>query len=170
MVDADLVLRQMDGAGTKLNLLLLDACRIIRSPRMACTRCRAAWRDCVRRRELDLLRHTAGQCSRGRDRREQPVYHCPRRDNAPAGPGYLSPVHQVGLQVERSTGGNQKALGFRIAHRWRVLFRWWLASRRSPAWCVPPQTQPGASWSPNCSATAPLGIRGHRTHHRPCPT
>jgi hypothetical protein len=27
MVDADLVLRQMDGAGTKLNLVLLDACR-----------------------------------------------------------------------------------------------------------------------------------------------
>jgi Caspase domain len=27
MVDADLVLRQMNGAGTKLNLLLLDACR-----------------------------------------------------------------------------------------------------------------------------------------------
>jgi hypothetical protein len=27
MVDADLVLRQMDGAGTKLNILILDACR-----------------------------------------------------------------------------------------------------------------------------------------------
>ena len=27
MVDADLVLRQMDGIGTKLNIVLLDACR-----------------------------------------------------------------------------------------------------------------------------------------------
>ena len=50
MVNADLVLKQMDGAGTRLNLVILDACRNNPFAGSARARCRAVWRRCVRRR------------------------------------------------------------------------------------------------------------------------
>jgi uncharacterized caspase-like protein len=51
MVDINIMLRQMEGAGAKLNLVALDACRTIRSAAAACGQLTAGWRRCWRRRE-----------------------------------------------------------------------------------------------------------------------
>ncbi len=50
MLNANLVLRQMESAGTRLNIVMLDACRNIHSPGAASGPQVAAWRKCRRRK------------------------------------------------------------------------------------------------------------------------
>jgi hypothetical protein len=48
MVDVNVVLNQMQGSGTRLNIIILDACRTIRSAAGRCALPEAAWRRSAR--------------------------------------------------------------------------------------------------------------------------
>ena len=75
MVDVNLVLRQMQGSGTRLNMVILDACRNnpfgARGLRVVRRRPGA---DAGAGGHADLLRDAARQRRAGRQRRPQPLY------------------------------------------------------------------------------------------------
>ena len=109
MIDADLVLRQMDGAGTKLNLVLLDACR--NNP-FATRGVRALQSGLAEMRapEGTLLSYATqpGNVALDGAGKNGPYAEALAAGMRAPGVDVLRMFNQVGLQVKRSTGGSQQ--------------------------------------------------------------
>ena len=109
MIDADLVLRQMDGAGTKLNLVLLDACRNnpfanrgLRSLQSGLAEMRAP--------EGTLISYATqpGNVAADGVGVNSPYTTALAASMRQPGIDIFRTFNQVGLQVKRSTGGAQQ--------------------------------------------------------------
>ena len=122
MVDVELVLRQMEGAGTRLNLVILDACRTIRSALAACGVPTAGSRRCARRK----ARCSPTQRSPAMSRWTAPTATAPIRGRWPrrsqAGLDIFQTFNQVGLAVKRADRRFAAALGVVLADRRHILF------------------------------------------------
>lgn len=109
MVDADLVLRQMDGAGTKLNLVLLDACRNnpftlrgVRAVQSGLAEMRAP--------EGTLISYATqpGNVAADGSGANSPYTTALAETMQQRGVDIFRLFNTVGLQVKRSTGGSQQ--------------------------------------------------------------
>ena len=109
MVDADLVLRQMDGAGTRLNVVLLDACRNnpftisgVRGLRSGLAEMRAP--------EGTLISYATQPGNVAQDGRgaDSPYTKALVQGMRQPGLDIFRLFNQVGLQVKRTTGGSQQ--------------------------------------------------------------
>ena len=107
MVDVGLVLRQMEGAGTKLNLVILDACRNnpfggrgLRGTDGGLAQIRAP--------EGTLISYATqpGNVAAGRQRRRQPYTTALAATIVRAGLDIFQTFNEVGLMVKRATGGS----------------------------------------------------------------
>lgn len=109
MVDADLVLRQMDGAGTKLNLVLLDACR--NNP-FATRGLRAVQSGLAEMRapQGTLISYATqpGNVAADGTGANSPYTTALASSMQLPGIDIFRMFNQVGLQVKRSTGGSQQ--------------------------------------------------------------
>ena len=109
MVDADLVLRQMDGAGTRLNLVLLDACR--NNP-FAVRGLRAVQSGLAEMRapEGTLISYATqpGNVAADGVGANSPYTTALAETMQRPGMDIFRVFNQVGLQVKRSTGGSQQ--------------------------------------------------------------
>ena len=137
MLATNLVLRQMEGAGTRLNIVILDACR--NNPfggrSLAVGRARDAENDRMRDTgggaradagpggHADLLCDPAGQRRAGRRRRQQPLYAGARGNHPQAGPGHFRCVQPGRAAGEARHQGSAAAVGVELADRRRLLFR-----------------------------------------------
>jgi hypothetical protein len=109
MVDADLVLRQMDGAGTRLNLVLLDACR--NNP-FAVRGLRAVQSGLAEMRapEGTLISYATqpGNVAADGNGMNSPYTTALAETMQQPGVDIFRLFNTVGLQVKRSTGGVQQ--------------------------------------------------------------
>ena len=109
MVDADIVLRQMDGAGTKLNILILDACR--NNP-FAIRGLRAMGSGLAEMRapEGTLISYATQPGNVAQDGTGANSPYTAALTHAMQQPGQdiFRTFNQVGLQVKRVTGGAQQ--------------------------------------------------------------
>jgi uncharacterized caspase-like protein len=124
MVDINLVLRQMQGSGTRLNLVILDACRnnpfgarSLRSSDGGLAQMRAP--------EGTLISYATQPGSVAQDGSDghSPYTKALAATIRQAGLDIFQTFNQVGLAVKRQTGGSQAAVGIVIADRRLVLFR-----------------------------------------------
>ncbi len=101
MVNAELVLKQMDGAGTRLNIVILDACRNNPFANLGTRAVESgSGADAGTGRHADLVRHPTGEC-RGRwQRLGRPLCDGAGRRDTPAWPRYLPPVQPGGADGE----------------------------------------------------------------------
>ncbi|WP_201306087.1 caspase family protein [Roseomonas harenae] len=109
MVDADLVLRQMDGAGTKLNLVLLDACR--NNPfTMRGLRSMQGGLAEMRAPEGTLISYATqpGNVAMDGTGANSPYTAALAEGMQQPGLDIFRIFNRVGLQVKRSTGGSQQ--------------------------------------------------------------
>ena len=110
MVNAELVLKQMDGAGTRLNIVILDACRNNPFANLGTRAVESgSGADAGTGRHADLVRHATGE-RRGRRQRARTAPMRWRWPTAIRQPG-LDIFHlfnQVGLTVKRDTQGSQQ--------------------------------------------------------------
>ena len=91
MVDVNLVLRQMQGSGTRLNMVILDACRNNPFGARGLRSCRGRpCPDAGAGRHADLLCDPARQRRPGRRRRPQPLYQGAGNDDQAGGARHLS--------------------------------------------------------------------------------
>ncbi|MBA2399036.1 MAG: caspase family protein [Bradyrhizobium sp.] len=109
MVDVNLVLRQMEGSGTKLNLVILDACRNnpfggrgLRGTESGLAQLRAP--------EGTLLSYATQPCNVALDGTGSNSPYTSALAQAIQKPGLdiFQTFNQVGLQVKRATGGSQQ--------------------------------------------------------------
>ena len=109
MVDADLVLRQMDGAGTRLNLVMLDACRNnpfaiggMRSVQGGLAEMRAP--------EGTLIAYATqpGNVAMDGDGKDSPYTEALAKMMQQPGLDIFRMFNKVGLEVKRATGGRQQ--------------------------------------------------------------
>ena len=109
MVDADLVLRQMDGAGTKLNLVLLDACRNNPFARRGLRAMTAGLAE-MRAPEGTLISYATQPGSVAADGAGVDSPYTLALASAMRKPGLdiFRVFNEVGLQVKRNTGGAQQ--------------------------------------------------------------
>ena len=109
MIDADLVLRQMDGAGTKLNLVLLDACR--NNP-FVISGVRAVQGGLAEMRapEGTLISYATqpGNVATDGDGVDSPYTMALAESMQQPGVDIFRLFNQVGLKVKRSTAGSQQ--------------------------------------------------------------
>lgn len=109
MVDADLVLRQMEGAGTRLNLVLLDACR--NNP-FASRGFRALQGGLAEMRapEGTLISYATqpGNVAADGTGANSPYTTALASSMKQPGQDIFRMFNQVGLEVKRSTGGSQQ--------------------------------------------------------------
>ena len=123
MVDVALVLRQMEGAGTKLNLVILDACR--NNP-FAGRGLRASDGGLaqIRAPEGTLLSYATqpGNVALDGDNGHSPYTRALVETMQKQGLDVLQTFNQVGLIVKRATGNLAATVGLLIAHRRLVLF------------------------------------------------
>ena len=124
MVNAELVLKQMDGADTRLNILILDACRNNPFANLG-TRAVASGLAQMKAPDgtTDLVRHPAGE-RRGRwHRRRRPLATALAEAIRKPGLDIFHLFNQVGLAVKRVTQGSAATLGVEFTDRRRVLLR-----------------------------------------------
>ena len=109
MVDADLVLRQMDGAGTKLNLVLLDACRNNPFATRGLRSLQAGLAE-MRAPEGTLISYATqpGNVAADGGGRNSPYTAALAASMVQPGLDVFRTFNQVGLQVKRATGGSQQ--------------------------------------------------------------
>ena len=109
MVDADLVLRQMDGAGTKLNLVLLDACRNNPFGNRGLRALQPGLAE-MRAPEGTLISYATqpGNVAMDGAGANSPYTTALAASMRRPGLDVFRMFNQVGLQVKRSTGGNQQ--------------------------------------------------------------
>ncbi len=124
MVDINLVLRQMQGSGTRLNMVILDACRNnpfgargLRSADGGLAQMRAP------EGTLDLLRDPAGKRRPGRRRWPQPLYQGAGNDHQASGARHLSNLQSGRPRREAANRRIAAALGVVLANRRLLLFR-----------------------------------------------
>ncbi len=109
MVDADLILRQMDGAGTRLNIVLLDACR--NNPfAISGLRTMQAGLAEMRAPEGTLISYATqpGNVAVDGEGADSPYSVALAAAIQQPGLDIFRVFNQVGLQVKRSTGGSQQ--------------------------------------------------------------
>ena len=109
MVDADLVLRQMDGAGTKLNLVLLDACRNNPFATRGFRSLQAGLAE-MRAPEGTLISYATqpGNVAADGVGPNSPYTTALARSMTQPGLDIFRLFNQVGLEVKRGTGGGQQ--------------------------------------------------------------
>ncbi len=109
MVDADLVLHQMDGVGTRLNIVILDACR--NNP-FAIRGLRALGGGLAEMRapEGTLISYATqpGSVARDGDGADSPYSTALAKTLRQPGLDVFRTFNQVGLAVKRETGGEQQ--------------------------------------------------------------
>ena len=125
MLDTNLVLRQMEGAGTRLNIVILDACRnnpfgAPAGPRAADGGPRA---DAGPGGHPDLLCHPAGSVAQDGSRRQQPLYEGARGHRSASRASASSRRSTRSAWRLSAPQGGAAALGVVLADRRRVLFR-----------------------------------------------
>lgn len=109
MVDAELVLRQMEGAGTRLNIVILDACRnnpfSVRGLRSI-----GAGLAEMRAPEGTLISYATqpGAVARDGDGPNSPYTQALAETMRQPGLDIFRTFNQVGLTVKRATGGEQQ--------------------------------------------------------------
>ena len=123
MVDVNLVLRQMQGAGTKLNLVILDACR--NNP-FGARGLRPATGGLAQMRAptgtLISYATQPGNVAQDGVGGNSPYTKALAQTIQKAGLDIFQTFDQVGLAVQRSTGGSQGALDVDLADRRELLF------------------------------------------------
>ena len=109
MVDADLVLRQMIGAGTRLNMMILDACRNNPFDTRG-LRATGGGLAQMRAPEGTLIAYATqpGSVARDGDRDNSPFSDALARALVRPGLDVFRLFNQVGLDVKRATGGEQQ--------------------------------------------------------------
>ena len=122
MVNAELVLKQMDGAGTRLNLVILDACRNNPFATLG-TRAVATGLAQMHAPEGTMISFATqpGNVAADGSGADGPCYGACRGD-ASAGAGYFSRVQPGGPHREARYEQCTASLGFQLSDRWRVLF------------------------------------------------
>ncbi len=132
MVDVNLVLRQMQGSGTRLNMVILDACR--NNP-FGARGSRSADGGLAQMRapEGTMISYATqpGSVAHGRQRRPQPLYQGPGDDHQTAGARHLPDLQPGRPRGEAGDRRIAAALGVVLADRWRLLFRRAAASCRT---------------------------------------
>jgi uncharacterized caspase-like protein len=109
MVDADLVLHQMDGVGTRLNIMILDACR--NNPfALRGFRSMGAGLAEMRAPEGTLISYATqpGAVARDGDGDNSPYSQALAATMRRPGLDVFRTFNQVGLAVKRATGGEQQ--------------------------------------------------------------
>lgn len=109
MVDADLVLRQMDGAGTKLNIIILDACR--NNPFASRgLRGMEGGLAAMHAPEGSMIAYATepGHVAADGSGADSPYSAALANSLRQPGLGIFDTFNQVGLEVEQTTGGAQK--------------------------------------------------------------
>jgi len=108
MLDSNLVLRQMEGAGTKLNIVILDACRnnpfggrSLRGTDSGLAQMRAP-------EDADFLCNPARQRGAGWRGRQQSLHQGAGADAAAARLDIFQTFNEVGLAVMQATGDSQQ--------------------------------------------------------------
>jgi Caspase domain len=124
--DVGLVLRQMEGAGTRLNIVFLDACRNnpfggrgLRALETGLAQMRAP--------EGTLISFATqpGSVAQDGSNGHSPFTAALARTIRKPGLGIFDALNEVGLDVKNKTGGGATALVLNITHKWCFLFCSW---------------------------------------------
>jgi hypothetical protein len=157
MVDTDLVLRQMDGAGTKLNLMLLDACR--NNP-FASRGLRSAQGGLAEMRapEGTLISYATqpGNVATDGEGANSPYTAALAGSMQQPGLDIFRLFNQVGLQVKRSTGGSQQPWVSSSPIDGEFYFAGFAPPLPAPAPAAPPPAPPPAPAPPAVAQADPL--------------